>query len=281
MKASREWVKIREEEYKKEHPPDFVTHANYVNFLRIFSKGLSIRCNLNIKREMLESKILSRKIRLLKLTLQSINAEHETISKNPDYAAVCVSWISVKSYYLFFNLLLILRYLITGDERSFSCTHEGALKSLKEYIKKGELSFSKLEFNKSYTGRSVLKWKAKPHANIKIINPNQKERFFQIIKILMRYHIEEFKRKEKVKTLNSKKGKDFLDKSSINICEFFYWYRIKANYRDLEFLDKDIADSQFEGYYRDYYLLTIFFYKAFKDLLNKLSIIRLGRSILS
>ncbi len=280
MKILKEWIKVQEEEYKKEHPPDFVTHINYLDYLKNISKGLSISCNLKIKNKILESKILSKKIRLLKLTLKSINAEYETILKNPDYAVVCVSWISVKSYYLLFNLLLIIKYLITGNEDSFSCGHDGILKSLKNCLRKKELIFNKEYFNNIYKGRSVSKWKAKPHANIKIINPNPKERFFQIIKILMRYRIEDFKRKEKVKTLNSKKGRAFLDESDISICEFFYWYRIKANYRDLEFLDKDIADSRFKDYYCNYYFLTMYFYKAFKDLINELSTIRLGKNIL-
>lgn len=284
MKISKEWIKVQDQEYKRSHPPDFVTHSNYVNLLRILSENLSVNYNLKIKKKIPESKILTkiltRKTRLLNLTMQSIKAEYDAILKNPDYAAVCISWISVKSYYLFFNLLLILRYLITCDGRSFSYSHGGILKSLKDCIKKKELSFNVSDFNNIYTGRSILKWKAKPHANIKIIDPDLRERFFQIIKILMRYSVEEFKRKEKIKSLNSKKGKEFLDQSTINICEFFYWYRIKANYRDLEFLDKDIEDSYFRDYYRDYYLLTISFYEAFKDLINKLSMIRLEKIVL-
>lgn len=281
MKISKEWIKIQDQEYQRAHPPDFVTHSNYVNLLRILSKNLSVKSNLKIKNKIPESEILARKIRLIRLTVQSIKAEYEIILKNPDYAEVCVSWISVKSYYLVFNLLLILRYLITCDEGSFNCSHGDILRTLKDYIKREELSFNVPEFNKIYTGRSILKWKAKPYANIKIIDPDLKERFFQVIKKLMKYSVEEFKRKKKIKTLNSKKGKEFLDQSTINICEFFYWYRIKANYRDLEFLDKDFKDSSLKDYYCDYYFLVTSFYGAFKNLINNLSRIRFGKIILT
>ncbi len=64
------------------------------------------------------------------------------------------------------------------------------------------------------------------------------------------------------------------------MCEFFYWYRIKSNYRDLEFLDKDIDDKQFRNFYKNYFELTISFYEALKKLINVLSKIRLDKEIL-
>jgi len=96
----------------------------------------------------------------------------------------------------------------------------------------------------------------------------------------MKYSVEEFKRKEKIRTLNCKKGRDFLDKVSINICEFFYWYRIKSNYRDLEFLDKGINDSLFLDFYQNYFELTKNFCNAYARLVNELSMKRFGKKIL-
>jgi len=62
--------------------------------------------------------------------------------------------------------------------------------------------------------------------------------------------------------------------------EFFYWYRIKSNYRDLEFLDKDIDDGQFKDFYKNYFKLTISFYEALKKMINNLSKMRLSKEIL-
>ncbi|MGB2762129.1 MAG: hypothetical protein WBC21_01155 [Minisyncoccales bacterium] len=269
-----------DEQYKKEHPADFMTHLNYVSCLNDLSKSLVVKCNINLKNRLPETKNLSKKIRLINLVKRNLDEEYKLILRDPGFAEICVPWIAVKSYYLFFNLFLTLEYLITGEERSFFNSHHGVLENLKRHIRNKELEFNKTQFNKIYKGGSILKWKAKPHANIKITSPNTQERFFQIIKILMRYYIEDFKRKEKLKTLNCKKGKSFLNKSNINICEFFYWYRIKSNYRDLEFLDKDISDDWFSDFYRNYFELTSNFYKTIQNLINNLSKIRLNKMVL-
>jgi len=273
-------LKQIQEDYKRKNPPDFITHLNYVYCFNELSKNLKLDCRVDIKNKIKESKYLIKKIHLIELLRKNLQEEHKLILGTTSFAEICVPWITVKSYYLIFNLLLVLEYLITSDEHSFSSSHEGILKKLKMRIKNTNLVFNKSELNKNYKGRSVLNWKAKPHANIKIINPNNRERFFQIIKILMRYRAEEFKRKKDIKTLNCKEGKDFLDKSSINICEFFYWYRIKSNYRDLEFLDKKIDDDQFLDFYQNYFNLTENFRKAYTILINDLSVKRLGKEIL-
>jgi len=274
------WIKIKDEEYAREHPANFTTHLNYVRCFNQLSKNLGLNCKINITNKIKETKDLTKKIHLIELIFENLQEEHKLILGNPSFAEICIPWIAVKSYYLIFNLLLIIKYLITSDKNSFNSSHYNILKEFKTYLKKNDLNFTRVEFNEIYIGRSVLKWKAKPHANIKIINPDLKERFFQIIKILMKYCIEEFKRKEKINTLNCKKGKDFLNKANINVCEFFYWYRIKSNYRDLEFLDKGIDDDQFLDFYQNYFELTENFYIAYKNLINELSIKRLGKKIL-
>lgn len=100
------WKKI-ESEYELQNPPDFITHLNYVSCLNALSQGISISCSLSIKNKIYESKLLKKKTNLIKLTLKSINGEYKAIRESPDFAELCVSWISVKAYYLIFNLLLI------------------------------------------------------------------------------------------------------------------------------------------------------------------------------
>ena len=103
----------------------------------------------------------------------------------------------------------------------------------------------------------------------------------QIIKKLAIYSLEEFKRSKNIRSFQSRENKklrnNFLDSKQISICEFFYWYRIKANYRDLEYLNKDISDDKFKSFYCSYYELTRNFYKAFRELINSIAKIRLGK----
>lgn len=272
------------EQYEKANPPDFVTHSNYVGHLRKMSNGLNIQCNINIKIPIKNSSILNKKVNLIKLTLKGLEAEYNAIVKDPEYAVVCVSWISVKSYYVLYNLCLILKYLLIGDETAFNSTHSKIRKDFKNYLKNKELAFNVAEFNNLYSCEQILKWKSRSGSNIKFLKVDSAERFQQIIKKLASYSLEEFKRQNKIKNVRRKKDKaevnGFLKGDTISICEFFYWYRIKANYRDLEYLDKEIEDEKFQEFYCEYYNMTMNFYKAFKEMINKIAVTRIGKEIL-
>jgi len=264
-------------------PPDFLTHLNYTRALNNLSKNLILTSNLQIKKKISEHPSLVKKLNLIKLTLKSIDGEYRTILKNPDFAELCVSWISVKSYYLIFNLLLILDYLITGQESSFNLSHEGVIKRFKEYLTKNCLSFDKKIFNTNFPCSKIIKLKVQPGANIKVMNFSLKERVVQILKKIIDYKLEEFKIKKGIKNFRYRKDREkregFLNNNTVNLFEFFYCYRIKANYRDLEFLNKDISPSQFKEFYENYWGLAKNFINAFVPILNKLAKIRLNRNL--
>jgi len=283
--ALSKWIKIKNEEYESEHPPDFMTHFNYVECLNTVSNGLNAECKLDIQNKIQNgSNTLKKKVNLIKLIKRNLDEEHKTIEQNPAFAEVCVPWIAVKSYYLMFNLLLVLDYLISTQESSFNSTHDGLLKKFKNHLEKQEIVFNKKIFNVNFKCSEIVNLKVKSGSNLKIVGINLKERVLQVLKKLILYKIEDFQRKEKIKNFRSKKArekkKEFLEKNTINMCEFFYWYRIKSNYRDLEFLDKDIDDKQFRNFYKNYFELTISFYETLKKLINVLSKIRLDKEIL-
>lgn len=278
------WIEIKDKEYEREHPPDFMTHLNYVGCLNVVLHGLTAECKLEIKNKIKENKILDKKIKLIKLITKSLNEELKAIKVNLSFAEVCVPWIAVKAYYLLFNLFLIAEYLISGQESFFNSSHEGLLKKLKNHIKKKDIVFNKEVLNTNFRCSEIINTKVKLGANLKIVGVNLEERVLQILKKLIYYKIDDFQRKEKIKNFRSKKDrerkKEFLENNNINICEFFYWYRIKSNYRDLEFLDKDIDDEQFKVFYKNYFELTVLFFKALKGLINDLSKKRLNKEIL-
>jgi len=273
-----------ESEYVSQNPPDFITHLNYVSCLNTLSRDINASCNLSIKNKIDESKLLEKKINLIKLTIKNVNGEYKIIRKNPDFAELCVSWISVKAYYLIFNLLLILEYLLSGQNSALGLSHKELLKKFKGHIEQGEISFNKRIFNANFQCSKIMNLRVKSGSNIKMIGFNLNERIIQILKKLVRYKLEDFQRKERIKNFRSKKNrqkkKEFLRNNTVNICEFFYWYRIKANYRDLEFLNKDISSHKFGKFYRNYFELTFTFFNAFESLINDLAKTRLGKIIL-
>jgi len=279
------WIKIKDKEYESGHPPDFMTHFHYVKCLNTVSNGLNVEYRLDIKNKIeKESKFLKKKLNLIKLIKRNLNEEYKTIERNPAFAEVCVPWIAVKSYYLMFNLLLVLDYLILCQEISFNSTHDGLLKKFKNRLKKKEIVFNKKIFNTNFQCLNIVNFKIKSGSNLKIVDINLRERVLQVLKKLILYKIEDFQRKEKIKNFRTKKErekkKEFLENNTVNMCEFFYWYRIKSNYRDLEFLDKDIDDKQFKDFYKNYFELTVSFYEALKKLINVLSKTRLEKEIL-
>jgi hypothetical protein len=279
------WAKIKDEEYKRRDPPDFRTHFNYVEFLKNISNELNIECKLNIENKIQNCDVnLRKKINLIKLIKRNLDGEYKIIEQNPEFAEVCVPWIAVKSYYLIFNLLIVLEYLVSTQKSSFNITHEGILKKFKKRLEDKEVVFNKDIFNINFQCAKIMNLKVKSGSNLKIFNINLKERALQILKKLINYKIEDFQRKEKIINFKTKKTREerkkFLENNNVNICEFFYWYRIKSNYRDLEFLDKNINDSLFKDFYKNYFVLTISFYETFKKLINNLSKIRLNIEIL-
>ncbi len=259
---------------------EFITHANYLEFLKKTSENLKIIHKSNISRRIKEDKKLSQKVFLIDLTLTNLREEFKIILKYQEYAVVCVSWIPVKSYYVIFNLLIILEYLMSGSSSYLSVTHTGALKYLKKLIKDGDLRFEPQEFNNVHTVREVKGWKIPRYENLKKVAANPQIRYKQVVRKLLDYQKEQYKRHGRIDRLSGKSLQEFERVSSINLCEFFYWYRIKANYRDMEFIDKGVPIEKFKEFYEHYFYLTLTFYKTLKAEINHIAKIRFGKEII-
>ena len=261
-------------------PPEFITHKNYVECLSDLSTGLKLKYRNRIQKKAIDLQGVRKKLTLIKLTKQSIDSERKIIITNSDYAQVCVSWISVKSYYLLYNLMLVLKYLISCQTQSLNTPHNQLLNEFIDCLKTSELVFSEDKFNKVMDANQILTTKVESGANMKIISYDVATRVTQILKILCKYDLEEFRRKEKIASLRKKidKSKYNAYKSGleISLISFFYWYRIKANYRDLEFIDGVPEGIDLAQYYLYYHKLTCDFYEAFKELINSIAAKRLG-----
>jgi len=279
------WIEIKNKEYEKENPPDFITHLNYIIYLNNASADLGAKHNFTVKETIKESKILQKKIHLIKLIIKNLKEENKTIKTNLGFAEVCVPWIAVKTYYLIFNLFLILEYLIYGQESYFlNSTHKGLIKKIKNHIERGEIFFTKDIFNSNFKCSDIMSLKIKSGTNLKIVNANSGDIINLLLKKLVSYKIEEFQREEKIENYRLKKSRQkkihFLENNTINLLEFFYYYRIKSNYRDLEFLDKDIHENQFVNFYQNYLETAINFYNSIRMVINSLAKVRLEKEIL-
>ncbi|MFC1645439.1 hypothetical protein ACFL08_05430 [Patescibacteria group bacterium] len=266
-------------------PPDFRTHANYIEHFNRLSKGLSVKYNRGIgKANVSESLIMYKKIQLAELTYKSIVGESDEILKNLEYSQVCVSWIAVKSYYLLFNLLLVFEYLVSLDESAFNFSHKKVLNKFKDRIKNKDISFTKPNLMGNYSCFSIQNASVRSGANLASINYSDGDRFVLILKKIVKYKMDRFKVENKIKDFRSRacqiKRDEYLAKEAVNIIEFFYWYRIKANYKDLEFLNHSINSDEFAKYFSDFFELTVTFRRCLGLMINNMSQDRFGKDII-
>ncbi len=259
--------------------PDFMTHSNYIECLKNLSEQIIFNCNYP-KNKLSSCKLLQTKIKLINLTFENIIEEYKKIRSFQEYAIICSSWIPVKSYYLIFNLLLVLGYMLSGDERYFRKGHKKVFAEFKRQLELKNSSFDKPIFNCCVNANRILSWQIPKSENLKKINVDRRKRIKQIIKILYRYAKEDYKNKNNIKRLSGKKLIDFNNCTSIGLFDFFYWYRIKANYRDMEFIDEGVPIIDFFNFYKNYFLLTINFSYAFKKQINIIAVNRLGTKII-
>ena len=259
-------------------PPDFQTHYNYVGYMRsLVNDGISVSGSRRFSNRLPNNPQIEKKLRLCCFTMESLNGEYEKIKEDQEYAQLCVSWISVKSYYLLFNLLLIIDYLISGEPGVFRRSHADILERLKGYIKRGELVFSVREFNAIAPSTTFYSaYRATLGANLRRVSG---ERPLQILRLLVRYQVEDFRLKKGFKNFRIKLAKverdKFLHKETVSLIDFFYWYRIKANYRDLDCFDHQIPDTDFKSFYENYFVLAKAFHDCLKNLILELSASRL------
>jgi hypothetical protein len=179
-----------------------------------------------------------------------------------------------------FNLLLLLEYLIYGEESCLLADHMVVIRKFVNLIGERNIQFNHTVLNQIHSARDILSWTIPTGNNVVRNNRNYQLLSKQLLKKLVEYKKEEYKRRHQIKTLREPKLSSFLDSSSTNLCEFFYWYRIKANYRDMEFVDSGASINDFVDFYTNYYQLTQNFFSALKNQINVFSLMRLNREIL-
>jgi hypothetical protein len=236
---------------------DFITHQNYLEFLSVVSKGLTCKLNKTYTTKLKGNGVLKCKLGLIDLTLENVKAEIEMAHINSSYARLLAIWLPVKGYYAAFHLLCLACYLETANESLLNNSHLGSIKLFTQLIKNKDVIFNQSYFNWTFTGQVLNKLPITSGANLKKLTGNHDERCIQILKMIQRYKIEDLSRRTRggLRSKAAKKAKSILENSDINIFEILYWYRIRANYKDLDIIEENLQD--------DYYLAYIDYYNTF------------------
>lgn len=249
---------------------DFRTHQNYLKFLSTVSDQLSCNLNKTYRNQLPTSRTLNNKLGLLNLTLESIEMEVNMAHTNSSYAKLLSIWLPVKGYYVIYHLMCVIQYLDSGNLTDLNASHIGSLKALTRMIKATEISFSWPHFNWIESGNSLTTIKIRTGANISNLTNNHDQRCIQILKIIHRYKTEHLRRECKgaIRTKKDKDKRTLLNQNPINVFELLYWYRIRANYKDLDIIEENLMDSFYVTYVDSYYSFLINYVNALKGLIN-------------
>lgn len=236
--------------------PEFKTHLNYLTNLNRLSSGIRLNYNNRINPNTQLTKYRT-KGNLFNLTMRSIRNEMEIVNADISYSKAVCSWIPIKSYYLCFNILLTILYLITTDEKDFLKSHTAIIEIFTGKIKNKDIEFSNKLFNNVYDF-SILSFSMPTGFNISkpLTNLDEVNLFKLSLKKIAEYKLEEFKRIQK---LNLRKKEDKIkfenykkNKFQVSVFDFLYQMRLRANYRDFTFIES-IDDDQAFDYFTNYY----------------------------
>jgi hypothetical protein len=236
----------------------FRTHLNYIKCLEklLFSSTLSVSRIGTITKRNVE---ITRFQKLYKVTLKSIRKDIELAREDSAFAVIAAPWFPVKCYYALYYLESVLTHLLDGSTQGFGKGgHAGIRKKIYSLVDTGALVFSTTDLNRVY-GLTQIQ-------TLPAINAGQNARsdYWQktdcinsIVKKLMDYKLHDAKLGRKW-NLHTKKHRDeqklFIGTERLMVTDFFFWYRIKANYRDLDYIDFEngITESEVLEYIETY-----------------------------
>lgn len=251
--------------------PAFATHLNYIKRMVKHLDGCTVTIR-SFGTHQLKTSIFSSFIKLYSVTDISIRQDVDFAKNESGFALVAVPWFPVKSYYSLYYLESILLYLIDGSVAGF--THGGHKRvraRITQLILEGKITFSKIELNNIRTVQSCFSFAtissgANTHASFWLRNECDES----IMKKLAEYNLNntKFSQGWNLKTKKDRLKKDgYIVKEKIGLMDVFYLYRIKANYRDMDYVDfeNEVNGSEVAEYMMLYYKA----YSCYRNMLLK------------
>lgn len=263
---STNWVKVYNAGYDSASQT-FRTHLNYVKCMDRLTLGLCIVVNNSVTQTLSKQKIAKFEA-LAHITEMSINGEKTACNNQKGYAQVASPWIPVKCYYYLYYLESIFLYLLNSSEAGFSHGGHSTVKSIfLSMIKNNEIALvgagasslstitTWFQADKFKTSGSTIS--PSYHSSVDCEN-SLRGKVAEYIEI-------DWKQYEKIKDYRKKTAKNLkvtvLLPKEFCLLDYFYWMRIKSNYRDIDFLDFDNKVNENDAYeYLKYYIKTTFQY---------------------
>lgn len=238
---------------------NFKTHINYIKCLDNLLDNCELAINVKTNGKLDPNKIIKFQ-KLAGITQKSIDNEVGFIDLELEYSQVVAPWLPVKCYYRLYYLESIFLFLLNGNEAVFKQGGHHAVRSgLHNLLRSEALVFSNKNLNQVGSLFEAMEHKGASGANVRNDYHQSEDCIKSIRKKLSQYKEHNFKDRKTIKNYwMTKKGRqersDFLNKDSIAIIDYFYWMRIKANYKDVDFLDFEIISSSESKEYIKHYV---------------------------
>lgn len=263
----------------------FRTHWNYIKCLNAHFTDLQLSINVATT-SYLDPSLTQRFERLSQITQMSIQAELDACNQEVAYASVIAPWIPVKCYYRLYYLESIFLYYLCDDHCGFrNGGHTGVRKSLLNKIEAGQVVFansSSAVLSEISVWETAATFTTSSGSNIGTnyymypdCHRSIRKKMAEYIKIdwMQKNNLQNFRSASaRQKRDTQLKPKKFL------IQDYFYWMRIKANYRDVDFLDfeHEVAASDSFEYIKEFVETTEKYATA---LIAAISAIKISRGI--
>ena len=139
------------------------THLNYIKCLACLTNGTTLQYNNSLQKAGLPD--IDQKKNLIALTKKSLNDEKKIVDIDKDYSYASTSWLPVKSYYLIFNVLLTLEYVIKIQKGIFKQGHTKCIDEFTRKLQTKEIQFSNTTLNQVFD-QTILTHKVTSGANL-------------------------------------------------------------------------------------------------------------------
>lgn len=240
----------------------FKTHLNYIKCMNMLTNSLAININVQASSS-LDANVFSKFERLNNITKTSILGEKTACDNERAYAQVAAPWIPVKCYYRLYYLESVFMYLLNGSRAGFSQGgHTKVRSAIRTALENGDITLSGSNATElaiiqdwstanSFRTVSGSTIRANYHATTDCAGSLRKK--------LAEYIEIDWKLKNKITNYRTvvartKKNNDLLPKK-FGLLDYFFWMRIKANYRDVDFLDFDKFVNEADAYeYLSHYI---------------------------
>lgn len=228
----------------------FITHLNYIRCLKKILSEASISVSTRgsfIKND----EEVNRFRNLFRLTKMSLATDIRLARHNPAFAIIVAPWFPVKCYYALYYLESILIHLADGSNQGFTRGgHTSVRKVIYTHITTNLINFTITDLSSVYSLASIDALPPIPSgSNTSSGFWEQPQCISSLLKKLKEYKVHNQMLSQKW-NLHRKKDREeknrFIAREKISLLDFFYWYRIKANYRDLDYIDFENGISEAE-----------------------------------